>query len=290
MAAFLPEIRGLRSLMIPSKQWNTGLSDGSSVTMSVARSDAGSLAEPESGSGSGSTVYDTLPGQLAARRGSLEVDNLLVAKVQTARAVEKDTTPYTMSADWFTKQEFFDVELPAVFASGWTYAGHLSLLYPSGKVTGTVPDGTYRQLLLGPAGDYFICRVDNEWKGFRGLAPGRTQGISKETEILMDCGATIRSNETGVLTTEQLVEARTCQKVFLHITVPSDLVFVSFLPGPSFAEYFGDFEDTLREYDFDSCGLHATWRTVGAFNWKVWVDGYQECVGIFSFVGLLACS
>lgn len=213
-----------------------------------------------------STVAETSPGDSAE-----DIDRRHVHSAHatlSSRLPIKSSTPKTLSAPWFTRPDFFSAELSAVFYRGWTYACHLSLLYPQGVVAGNVPDGTFRQLLLGEM-DYFVLRVDGEWKAFRGIAPSRQTGIERATPLRTDGGQALRDEDCGLLNQTQLKIAQGLPTMALHITIPSNLVFVSPHPSGSFTEYFGDFEETLRDYDFESCTLHATWRSVGKFNWKV---------------------
>ncbi|KAI9005088.1 hypothetical protein DFJ74DRAFT_692793 [Hyaloraphidium curvatum] len=221
--------------------------------------------------------------EVASTAADLPAGDIDVSPVSAHKASDPVVvgTPFTMSAKWFTSPEVHAVEQEAVFRRGWTYACHLSVLYPNGRVAGTVEGGTCRQLHAGGI-DYFLARVRGEWKGYVGIAPGRGRPMTPRTELRTDFGRELRELDCGILTPAEVdLVAETFVPIRIHITIPSNLVFVNLTPAdepcPTFLEYFGDFEDTLREYEFDGCELYSTWRSVCDFNWKTWVDGYSEC-------------
>lgn len=210
-------------LKIPAKQRPVRAeyrSPRSEATAHSSRSDAGTEMTDEPDSSSTAAT---------AASPEFETDKLVDLSSSLNNKSKSGSGPFTMSADWMTNKAMFDATLRSVFARGWNYAGHLSLLYPTGRVTGNVQDGVYRQSRLGPH-DYFVLRCDGEWKAFRGTAPGRISGIVEQTEIMRDDGASIRGEECGILNAEQIAEARAFTEVSLHITVPSDLIFVRFDP------------------------------------------------------------
>ncbi|KAI9030450.1 putative phenylpropionate dioxygenase [Hyaloraphidium curvatum] len=70
------------------------------------------------------------------------------------------------------------------------------------------------------------------------------------------------------------------EKVHVYCTKPGDFVFVNLDAAPEpvpFSEFFPGMEKVLGEFDFTGFKYHTRYEWLGEFNYKTFVDGFQEC-------------
>lgn len=68
-------------------------------------------------------------------------------------------------------------------------------------------------------------------------------------------------------------------KIHTHV-IESGFIFVnlSVEEPPRFQQWFGNFENEWDRFRPDEYEYAYSWTITGAYNWKTWMDGYQECV------------
>jgi phenylpropionate dioxygenase-like ring-hydroxylating dioxygenase large terminal subunit len=71
------------------------------------------------------------------------------------------------------------------------------------------------------------------------------------------------------------------EPIHTYITVPGDFIFVNLDPSPAvkpFEDSFPGLLEVLKEFDFGGFTYHTEYAWNGDFNWKTFVDGFQECL------------
>ncbi len=189
----------------------------------------------------------------------------------------------TLPASWYCDPFIYQKERETIFRQEWLYAAHVSEFSEVGEYVSTEIAGYPIVLVRKEHGEiaafHNVCR-------HRG-APLLTEPQGKLTGSTMTCRYHGWSyNTDGKLAAAPYFDcSSSCDRekfslYSIRTEVFDGLVFVNLSPeGKSFHDEYGELVQCIQSA---SCNLsdykfHSKMVREGNFNWKVWVDGYQEC-------------
>jgi choline monooxygenase len=189
----------------------------------------------------------------------------------------------TLPAPWYYESGYFEKERKAIFASEWLYAGEQVDLQKKGDY-----------LTFELAGYPLLLIVDEQQKirGFHNVCRHRAAPLLTDKKGCHKSSAlTCRYHGWTYNLSGQLVQAPFCDKKLMQpaedfslfeiqVGIFKGLVFVNLdKNAPAFDQSYQAVLQTLvaSEYPMEDYNTHASMSKEGNFNWKVWVDGYQEC-------------
>jgi phenylpropionate dioxygenase-like ring-hydroxylating dioxygenase large terminal subunit len=189
-----------------------------------------------------------------------------------------------LPAAFYTDASVFQAERELVFARNWLYAAHADEIPNAGDYVAVTIAG-FPLVILRNSSEEISC--------FRNVCRHRGAPLLSEP-----CGRV----ETGTLTCKyhgwsyscsgelaavpHMDSLQDCQRqelslIPVNISVYRGLIFVQMIPNavPDFEKQFDDLIATINgsDCDFESYAFDSKMTREGNFNWKVWVEGYQEC-------------
>lgn len=184
---------------------------------------------------------------------------------------------------WYYAQDIYERERREIFQKEWLYAAHVAELQQPGQYLTVEIAGFPLLLLRDFAGElrgyHNVCR-------HRG-APLVTADVGRLASNVLSCryhgwAFDLSGNFKSAPHCEHLAS---CSKESLsllrvHLHEYRGLVFVHLGDEPRpFAEAMRDFVATVDSsgYAFADYVMHSKISREGEFNWKTWIDGYQEC-------------
>lgn len=190
----------------------------------------------------------------------------------------------TLPAKWYTSDEIFQIERNEIFKKQWIYAADESELKNIGDY-----------LSLEIAGFPFIIfkKSENEISGFHNFCIHRAAPLLNEKKgNIKNNSITCRYhgwtyNLTGELTAAPQFDINTvkqnCDAKLKEVQIGrlNKLLFVNL--NPENANLFDSFITPVKNeiknanYDMLDFSVFGQMEKIGNFNWKTWVDGYQEC-------------
>jgi choline monooxygenase len=211
-----------------------------------------------------------------------------------------DTFIDTLAADAYTTQPFWEQERRQLFGNTWLYAADLNQ-FPEPNTLLPVEVAGYPLLLVRTEqGDvrawHNICRhrgmslmtcLDPEVTTVpQFYPPVMAVAANKSGNISCAYHGWTYSSSKG-----QLVSAPFCPNLTkedsekmalaaIRTEVWNAMIFIHLNPtGPSLMEERGEMLETIRAsgFAFDQYELAIAMTVKGQFNWKIWVEGFQEC-------------
>jgi phenylpropionate dioxygenase-like ring-hydroxylating dioxygenase large terminal subunit len=188
-----------------------------------------------------------------------------------------------LPAQWYHDPAIFEAERRTIFQQEWLYALHANELAEPGQYATLDLAGFPLILLRDREGAiqafHNVCR-------HRG-APLVTTESGRLAGNSLTCryhgwSYELRGDFKGAPHCEALsaCERSDLGLLKVHVQVYRGLVFVNLAGQPvPFDTAMGSFIETIEaaKYPFDQFQLHSKISREGNFNWKAWVDGYQEC-------------
>lgn len=188
-----------------------------------------------------------------------------------------------LPVEWYTDSAIFQAERRNIFAKQWLYAASAAEVQNSGDYV-TVEIAGYPLCIVRQPDHSFaafhnICR-------HRG-APLLTRSCGHLETGVLTCGYHGWTyNSTGQLLAAPYFDCLTqCDRQeysLNHVQIHdfNGLLFVNLsAEAPSFSSAFGEMIRTIGESgcNFSDYSYHSKLTREGNFNWKTFMDGYQEC-------------
>jgi phenylpropionate dioxygenase-like ring-hydroxylating dioxygenase large terminal subunit len=189
----------------------------------------------------------------------------------------------TLSSQWYCDQEIYQRERREIFAKEWIYAAHESELPCAGD---------YITLEIAGYAIIILRNSEGHLKSFHNVcrhraAPLLTAETGKLEGKLISCRYHGWSyNQEGCLAAtplfEELPDLKRAELSLYDVQVNTyrGLIFVNLsAEAIPFVDAFGSLTEVMNDSDcsLESYKLHSKLTREGSFNWKVWLDGYQEC-------------
>jgi choline monooxygenase len=189
----------------------------------------------------------------------------------------------TLPAQWYTSNEIYEKERKNLFARQWLYFAHES----------EVPEpGDYLTAEIAGYPLYVTRQQDGMLKCFHNVcrhraAPLLTAPRGNNSGNVITCryhGWSYGTN--GDLLATPYFDCMTdCERAELslfelQVSVYHGLIFVNMSKdAQEFDAKFAQLQQTIdrSDYKLDEYKFHSQITREGQFNWKVWMDGYQEC-------------
>jgi choline monooxygenase len=193
------------------------------------------------------------------------------------------TLTTTLPAKWYTSPELYEKERTQLFATQWLYVAHeTELLQPGDYVTAEIanyplyimrqPDGGIKAfhnvcrhraapLVSGPTGNAGSSVITCRYHGWSYGVDGHLVATP-----YFDCLTDCQRSEMSLFE--------------LQVAVYQGLVFVNMAAeAQPFKTVFNQLTATIEQsqYVLANYKFHSKIVRRGKFNWKVWMDGYQEC-------------
>lgn len=194
-----------------------------------------------------------------------------------------DSLTQSLPAKYYYSPKFFQQERKNVFAKEWIYAAHANELKAPGD---------YRAMDLAGFPIVLLKDKDNIIRGFHNVCRHRAAPLFlAESGCLSSSLIKCRYHGWSYNLEGQLIHAPFCEKLShleaedlslfsVQVAVYRDFIFVNMdNKAPAFQESFAEFiqEVDQSNYPFEEYSYHSMVSREGNFNWKVWIDGYQEC-------------
>ena len=188
-----------------------------------------------------------------------------------------------MPYDWYHDQTIYKLERERIFKREWLYAAHTAEIPEAGDFVTTELAGYPVLILRDASGEirafYNICR--------HRAAPLLTKDCGCMEAKMITCRYHGWSySQSGCLVGAPMLEGLTestraeLSLATIHVAVHRGLIFINLAQDPlPFSEHFGQL---IAAMDSDNSPLeaysfHSKVTREGSFNWKVWIEGYQEC-------------
>jgi len=189
----------------------------------------------------------------------------------------------TLPASWYHEPKYFEQERKTVFAKEWLYVAEAEDLKEAGDYVSFDIAGYPVFLLVG---------ADQKIRGFHNFcrhraAPLITEPRGRLKTLTMTCkyhGWTY--DLQGELLQAPFCNTELCKKseslslVDIQVGLFNSMVFINLDKNAApFSEAWAPVLKEFQESGYPVREYVSTSRMTrqGAFNWKVWVDGYQEC-------------
>ncbi len=186
----------------------------------------------------------------------------------------------TLAASWYHAPAIYELERRAVFAREWLYAAHRSELRQPGDYVTLTLAGYPLLLLVGS---------DGVLRGFHNVCRHRASPLCTEPHGRLEGSAVVcryhgwSYEHTGAFRSAPQGQGLCAEGLSLHGIQVADfdgLVFVNLDPAARpFQEAHAELIAQIRGsgYDLQRYQLHSRMTVEGDFNWKVWIEGFQEC-------------
>ncbi|KAL5526168.1 hypothetical protein ACEPAG_7506 [Sanghuangporus baumii] len=189
--------------------------------------------------------------------------------------------PKTLPAQWMRDENIFQLEKRAIFSKSWLLASHASRFTKPGDYI----SGSY-------VFDFFIIMDrDGNFQAFHNVCRHRAYPVVTKplgSTLVIGCRYHGWSyNAKGDLVKAPKFDtvpgfdkkANGLFKVHTHVT-PQGFIFINFDASPNpvpFEEHFGQLPHEWRHFNKDDYTYAYSWQAEGEYNWKTFMDGYQEC-------------
>ncbi|EJD06367.1 ISP domain-containing protein [Fomitiporia mediterranea MF3/22] len=189
--------------------------------------------------------------------------------------------PKTLPARWMRDEGIFQLEKRAIFSKSWLLASHTSRFTKPGDYI----SGSY-------VFDYFIILDrDGNFQAFHNVCRHRAfPVVTKPLGSTLVVGCRYHGwsyNARGDLVKAPKFDtvpgfdkkANGLFKVHTHVT-QQGFIFINFDASPNpvaFDDYFGRLPYEWRNFDKNNYTYAYSWKIEGDYNWKTFMDGYQEC-------------
>lgn len=191
----------------------------------------------------------------------------------------------SLPASWYTDPAIYQAERENIFARQWLYAAHECQMPIVGD---------YVKVELAGYSLMLIRKSENEITGFHNVCRHRAAPLLTDAQgSLSGSTLTCRYHGWSYNTDGQLAAApyfdcsSSCDKEKfslypINVATFDGLIFINMSDERNcepFAEAHSELLETIRN---SHCNLsdytfHSTRTRVGRFNWKIWIEGYQEC-------------
>lgn len=188
----------------------------------------------------------------------------------------------TLPGEWYRDPLIFERERRAIFGREWIYAGHENEVQTPGESSAFELHGVPIALVRGRDGVVRVFKNVCRHRGAQVFKAGcdraggavvcRYHGWSYELD-----GTFINGPHLGELDDSCRAELGLHQ---VRSANHRGLIFVNFDDrAPPFEEKMRDLVREIESstYPLERFAFHSKVSVEGNFNWKVWVDGYQEC-------------
>ena len=188
----------------------------------------------------------------------------------------------TLPTSFYTDDEIYEIERRNVFGKEWLYVAHISELPEPGDYITTTIAG-YNLLLLnnqdGIVGYKNICRH----RGATLLTEPSGKLLSKNITCRYHAWSYGLEGElvnAPYFDCESICELEDLSLIKLRVETFNGLIFVNLNQtaqplSDTFNQLFSEIENS--PFDLSKYKVHSTMTRIADFNWKVWVEGYQEC-------------
>ncbi|MBX9692848.1 MAG: aromatic ring-hydroxylating dioxygenase subunit alpha [Cyanobacteria bacterium] len=189
----------------------------------------------------------------------------------------------TLPASWYCDSSVYQAERENLFRRSWIYVAHESELSR---------EGDYITFEVAGYPLFLTRKADGKISAFHNVCRHRAAPLLSETSGSLS-GSTISCRYHGWTynTDGQLQGAPyfdcsdSCQKEELSlfpvaVSTYEGLIFVNLADNSApLSEQHSQLFDTIASSDCDLSDYtyHSKMVREGAFNWKVWIEGYQEC-------------
>ncbi len=188
-----------------------------------------------------------------------------------------------LPVEWYTDTAIYQAERRNIFANQWLYAASLEELRQPGDFVTT------------EIAQYPICLVrqaDHTIKAFHNICRHRAAPLLNQSTGHLETGTlTCRYHGWSYNTAGELLAApyfdcltqcdREEYSLFpVQVHEYNDLIFVNLAPeAPAFSSAYSELIQVVADSEckFSDYAYHSKITREGSFNWKVWMDGYQEC-------------
>lgn len=188
----------------------------------------------------------------------------------------------TLPASWYYNPEIFESERKTIFSSEWLYVAEEIDLKKTGDYLTFELAGYPLLLLVGE---------DQKLRAFHNVCRHRAAPILTEKKgCLKTPTVSCRYHGWTYDLAGELIQApmfdtsaiKKCELSLFEIQVGvlNGLVFINMDPAaPSFDQAFSPVKQEIERSGFPMTEYttYSAMSREGQFNWKVWVDGYQEC-------------
>jgi phenylpropionate dioxygenase-like ring-hydroxylating dioxygenase large terminal subunit len=194
-----------------------------------------------------------------------------------------ETELRTLGAEWYCDPLIYQRERRAIFAREWLYACH----------TRELPEpGSYLAVEIGGYPILILRDREGEVRAFHNVcrhraAPLVNDGCGHFDSKLMTCryhgwSYDMQGNLAGAPLFDSLKECTRSELSLypVRIAIHRGLIFVNMSEqADPFLKTFEQLTSTMDSADcpLESYDFHSKLIREGNFNWKVWVDGFQEC-------------
>lgn len=199
-----------------------------------------------------------------------------------------NTYKKTIPSVWYHDAQVFNLERKEIFAREWIYAAEEDDLKNTGD---------FKRIDIAGYPLVLVRGEDHEIRAFHNTCRHRAAPlVSSDQGKLKGCALTCRYHGWTYDLKGSLVQApffdtaelkRNCD-VSLHTVKTGSyqgMVFVNLDSGaPAFEEAFGPIRNKIEESKYPMTEYRKDRYMVkeGNFNWKVWMDGFQECYHCFT--------
>lgn len=188
----------------------------------------------------------------------------------------------SLTADWYKDPKIFEKECSEIFWKKWQYVGHVAEIPTTGDYLNISIAG--KQVVVtrsekGLSAFLNVCRhrgatiLDDEKGNLEnGIMTCSYHGWSYDLEGKLKSAPYLDCQSDCQLSELRLVE--------LQVETFNGLVFVNFDQSPpALSETYQELFDEIdaSEFNLEDYRVHSKMNRTGDFNWKVWVEGYQEC-------------
>jgi choline monooxygenase len=191
--------------------------------------------------------------------------------------------PKTLPAEWYFDEGIYQRERATIFGRSWIYVAHTSEL---------VKPGDYITSEIAGHPIFLIIDKTGALRGYHNLCRHRASPLLFEASGRASVGALVcpyhgwSYDLNGDLTNAPQFPDLTqemCKDLSLHslqVQTHRGLIFVNLAKDAQpFAEWLGPVAKTIETsgYPLESYTAHRKMVREGNFNWKTWMDGFQEC-------------
>lgn len=189
----------------------------------------------------------------------------------------------TIPASWYYDPKIFEIERKTIFSSEWIYIA---------EETDLKNEGDYVKYEIAGYPIFLVKGEDQVIRGFHNVCIHRAAPIVTEKKgSLKNSSVTCKYHgwtydlkgeliNTPLLDTSEVKKKCQSSLFELHIANFNGLLFVNLNKNPI---QFSDFIEPLRceisqfGYPMHKYSVYDSMEKEGQFNWKTWLDGFQEC-------------
>lgn len=189
----------------------------------------------------------------------------------------------TLPASWYHDPKMYERERKTIFGSEWLYAGEEEDLKKAGD---------YLAIEIAGYSLFLVVGVDGQVRGFHNVCRHRAAPLLTEKKgCLKTPTLTCRYHgwtydlagglvQAPLCDTEQLKKSCDVSLFEIQVGSYSGMIFINLdKNAPSFAKAFQPVREEIERsgYPMGEYTVSDRMTKEGEFNWKVWMDGYQEC-------------